>query len=389
MDFELTEDQKLLKEMIRDFAQKEIRPRMKALESEHTFPRQILEKLSELGILGMTVPSEYGGTRTDILSLVLALEEIARASPAVAVIVSVHCSLFCYSIFKFGTVEQKEKYLPQAASGKILGAFSLSEPEAGSDVTNLKTKAVREGDSYILNGTKAWVTTGADANVFIIFTRSEEKPKESRLNAFIVEKNFPGVRVSKIEEKMGLHSSVTAEIVLEDCRVPAENLLGEEGKGASMALHCLDGSRIGIAAQSVGLSSQALEEAARYAKQREAFGKKIAEFQAIQFMIADMSTLIEAGRWLTYRAADLMDKGKPYGKEAAMAKVFASEAANKIVYQALQIHGGYGYSREFFIEQLYRDARVLSLYEGTSEIQRLVIARHLLKERGYRHEGRR
>ncbi|MFQ6109118.1 MAG: acyl-CoA dehydrogenase family protein [Candidatus Aminicenantales bacterium] len=382
MHFELSQDQKLLQEMIRDFVQKEIRPRTKSLEEGHLFPREIIDKLAQLGILGMTIPSEYGGIKTDALSLILTLEEIARASPSVAVIISVHCSLFCYSIFKFGTEEQKRKYLPQAAKGKILGAFSLSEPGAGSDATNLKTKAAREDGSFILNGTKAWVTTGADANAYIIFTRSSAKPGENKLNAFIVEKDFPGIRISKIEEKMGLHSSVTAEIVLEDCRVPEENLLGEEGKGASIALHCLDGSRIGIAAQAVGLSAQALDEAIRYAKQREAFGKKIADFQAIQFMIADMSTLIEAARWLTYRAADLADKGKPYGKEAAMAKLFASEAAHKIVYQALQIHGGYGYSREFFIEQLYRDARVLSIYEGTSEIQRLVISRHLLKEDG-------
>jgi len=380
MDFELTEDQKLLKEMVHDFAQNEIRPMTKALEDKHVFPSEILSKLAELGILGMTVPAQYGGTKTDVLSLALALEELGRVSPSVAVIVSVHCSLFCYSILKFGSEEQKKKYLPQAASGKILGAFSLSEPGAGSDATSLKTKAVRKDDVYILNGTKVWVTTGAAAHAFIVFTRCEAKPEEKRLNAFIVEKSLPGVQVSKIEEKMGLHSSVTVEIVLEDCRVPAENLLGEEGAGASIALHCLDGSRIGIAAQSVGLSSQALEEAARYAKQREAFGKTISEFQAIQFMIADMSTLIEAARWLTYKAASLMDKGKPYGKEAAMAKLFASEAANKIVYQALQIHGGYGYSKEFFIEQIYRDARVLSIYEGTSEIQRLVISRHLLKE---------
>ncbi len=380
MDFELTEDQKLLKEMVRDFAQNEIRPMIKALEDKHSFPSEILSKLADLGILGMTVPAQYGGIKTDMLSLVLALEELGRVSPSVAVIVSVHCSLFCYSILKFGSEEQKKKYLPQAASGKILGAFSLSEPGAGSDVTNLKTKAVRKDDVYILNGTKVWVTTGAEAHAFIIFTRCEAKPEKKRLNAFIVEKSLPGVRVSKIEEKMGLHSSVTVEIVLEDCRVPAENLLGKEGEGASIALHCLDGSRIGIAAQSVGLSSQALEGAAKYAKQREAFGKSISEFQAIQFMIADMSTLIEAARWLAYKAASLKDKGKPYGKEAAMAKLFASEAANKIVYQALQIHGGYGYSKEFFIEQLYRDARVLSIYEGTSEIQRLVISRHLLKE---------
>ena len=380
MNFELSEDQKLLKEMVRDFAQNEIRPKIRSLEDKCTFPSEILDKLAELGILGMTVPAQYGGTKTDILSLVLALEELARVSPSVAVIVSVHCSLFCYSIFKFGSEEQKKKYLPQAASGKILGAFSLSEPGAGSDVTSLKTKAVRKDEVYILNGTKTWVTTGANAHAFIVFTQSKVKPEENRLNAFIVEKSYPGVKISKIEDKMGLHSSVTTEIVLEDCQVPAENLLGEEGKGASTALHCLDGSRIGIAAQSVGLSSQALEDAARYAKQRQAFGKIISEFQAIQFMIADMSTLIEAARWLTYKAAYLMDKGKPYGKEAAMAKLFASEAANRIVYQALQIHGGYGYSKEFFIEQLYRDARVLSIYEGTSEIQRLVISRHLLKE---------
>jgi len=256
----------------------------------------------------------------------------------------------------------------------------LTEPGAGSDATNLKTKAVRDGDRYILTGTKSWITTGSDADAFIIFTVAETKTEKKKLNAFIVEKNFPGIRVSKIEEKMGLHSSLTSEIVLEDCPVPAENLLGEEGKGSSIAFSCLDCSRIGIAAQSVGLSRRALEEAIKYAKQREAFGKKIAEFQTLQFMIADMSTQIDAARLLTYKAADLCDREKPFSKEASMAKLFASEAANRIAYQALQIHGGYGYSKEFFVEQIYRDARVLTLYEGTSEIQRLVIARNLLKE---------
>lgn len=380
MNFELTEDQKMLKEMVRDFAQNEIKPVAKTLEDNHQFPREILHKLADLGVLGMTIPPEYEGTKIDSISLVLALEELARVSPSIAVIVSVHCSLFCYSILKFGTEAQRKKYLPRAATGEIIGAFSLSEPGAGSDATNLKTKALKQGDTYVLNGTKAWVTTGRDAEAFIIFAISEVGPSRNKLSSFIVEKNFPGVQVSKIEEKMGLHSSITTEIVLEDCQVPAQNLLGEEGKGAIVAFHCLDGSRIGIAAQAVGLSSQALEEAVRYAKQREAFGKKISEFQAIQFMLADMSTLTEAARWLTYKAADLRDKGKPYGKEAAMAKLFASEAANKIAYQALQIHGGYGYSKEFFVEQLYRDARVLSIYEGTSEIQRLVISRHLIKE---------
>lgn len=380
MNFELTEDQRLLQDMVRDFARNEIKPAAKSLEENRQFPTEILQKLGKLGILGMTIPAEYEGTKTDSLSLVLALEELARVSPSVAVIVSVHCSLFCYSIVKFGTEAQKKKYLPRAASGEIIGAFSLSEPGAGSDATNLKTKAAKQGDTYVLNGTKSWVTAGRDAGAYILFAKNETKPGENKLSSFIVEKDFPGVQASKIEEKMGLHSSITTEIFLENCQVPIENLLGQEGKGASMALHCLDGSRIGIAAQAVGLSSQAIEEATKYAKQREAFGQKISDFQAIQFMLADMATSTEAGRWLTYKAADLKDKGMPYGKEAAMAKLFASEAANKIAYLALQIHGGYGYSKEYFVEQLYRDARVLSIYEGTSEIQRLVISRYLLRE---------
>ncbi len=247
-------------------------------------------------------------------------------------------------------------------------------------MTNIKTKAVKKSDFYLLNGTKSWVTTGNDAEAAIVFTSAGIESKTNKLSAFIVENDFPGYKISRIEEKMGLHSSLTAEIILEDCRVPEENLLGEEGKGATIALKSLDGSRIGIAAQSIGLSERALQEAVQYAKQREAFGKKISEFQAIQFMIADISTLLEASRLLTYKAAVFKDKGKHFVKEASMAKLFASEAANKIVYHALQIHGGYGYSKEFFIEQLYRDARVFSIYEGTSEIQRLVISRKLLKE---------
>jgi len=380
MNFEITEEQKILREMVRGFCQKEIIPQAKSLEENRLFPREILKKLASLGILGMTIPPEYEGIKTDSLSLILALEELARALPSIAVIVSVHCSLFCYSILKFGSQPQKEKYLPKAAKGEVLGAFALTEPEAGSDAMNLKTKARKDGNSYFLSGTKSWVTSGNDADAFIIFTSADTSPGPKRLNAFIVEKNSPGLQVSKIEEKMGLHSSLTTEIVLENCEVPSENLLGEEGKGASVAFHCLDSSRIGIAAQSVGLSQRALEESVKYAKQREAFGKKIEEFQALQFMIADMSTLLDAARLLTYKAADLIDKGKPFSKEASMAKLFASEAANKIAYQALQIHGGYGYSKEFFIEEIYRDARVLPIYEGTSEIQRLIIARNLLKE---------
>ncbi|MGD9347522.1 MAG: acyl-CoA dehydrogenase family protein, partial [Candidatus Aminicenantes bacterium] len=250
------------------------------------------------------------------------------------------------------------------------------------DATNLKTKATRKGDLYILNGTKSWVTTGNDAEAFILISLADTPPGEKKkLNAFIVDSDAPGFRVAKIEEKMGLHASLTAEVTLENCQVPAENLLGEEGQGAAIAFQGLDNSRIGIAAQSVGLSQRAIDEAVKYAKEREAFGKNIADFQAIQFMIADMATWTEASRLLTYRAAHLCDSGKPYGKESAMAKLYASEAANRIAYHALQIHGGYGYSKEFFVEQIYRDARVLAIYEGTSEVQRIVIARHLLKER--------
>lgn len=382
MNFELSEEQKLLQEMIKEFAEKEILPHVKHMEDNHIFPRGLLKKLGEIGILGMAIPSEYGGIKTDSLSTALVIEEISRVFPSLAVIVSVHCSLFSNSVLQFGNKDQKRRYLPKAASGKIIGAFSLTEPGAGSDATNLKTRARREGDVFILNGTKNWVTTGNDAEAFILFALADTPPGQKRkLNAFIVDSETPGFRIAKVEEKMGLHASLTAEVVLENCEIPAENLLGEEGQGAAIAFQGLDNSRIGIAAQSVGLSQRAIDEAVRYAKKREAFGKKISDFQAVQFMIADMAIWIEAARFLTYRAASLCDLGRPYGKESAMAKLYASEAANRIAYHALQIHGGYGYSKEFFVEQIYRDARVLPIYEGTSEVQRIVIARHLIRDR--------
>lgn len=380
MNFELSEDQKLLQEMVRSFARNEIKPVANTLEEKHEFPHALIKKLAELGIFGMSVPAEYGGSKTDAVSLLIAIEEISWALPSLAVILSVHSSLFCYPISRFGSEEQKRKYLPRAASGEILGAFSMSEPGAGSDIGNLQTQAVRSDDSYIINGRKSWVTTGNDAGAMVLFAKASTRQDEKKLSAFIVDNDSPGLHTSKIEEKMGLHSSLTAEVILEDCRVPRENLLGEEGHGFSLALHCLDCSRMGIAAQSVGLSQRALDESLDYAHQREAFGKKIADFQAIQFMIADISMLIEAGRLLAYRAANLFDQGKSVTRESAMAKLFASEAANKIAYLALQIHGGYGYSKEYSVERIYRDARVLSIYEGTSEIQRLVISRELLSE---------
>ena len=380
MNFELKEDQKLIREMIKDFSNAEIKPVAKSLEDEQEFPSRLLKKLAEIGVLGMSVPAQYNGNKTDHLSLIIAIEEISRIMPSLAVIISVHCSLFCHCILEFGNETQKEKYMPKAASGEIIGAFSLTEPGAGSDAINLKCKAVRKGDQYIINGSKAWVTAGNNAEAIILFAGTEIEPGRKKLSAFIIDKDTPGLQVTKIEEKMGLHSSLTAEIQLEDCQVPAGNLLGKEGQGASIAFRGLDFSRIGIAAQSVGIAQRAMDEAHTYSIQREAFGKKISDFQAIQFKLADIATLTEAARLMTYRAADLFDKGRPFAKESAMAKLFASEVANRAAYEALQIHGGYGYSKEFPIEQVYRDARVLTIYEGTSEIQRLIIARHLQKE---------
>ena len=380
MNFELKEDQKLIREMVNNFSNAEIKPVARSLEDKHEYPSRLLKKLADIGVLGMSIPAQYNGNKTDHLSLILAIEEISRVMPSLAVIISVHCSLFCHSILEFGNETQKEKYMPKAASGEIIGAFSLTEPGAGSDAINLKCKAVRKGDHYIISGSKAWVTAGNNAEAIILFAATEIEPGRKKISAFIIDKDTPGLQVAKIEEKMGLHSSLTAEIQLEDCQIPASNLLGKEGQGASIAFRGLDFSRIGIAAQSVGIAQRAMDEALTYSIQREAFGGKISDFQAIQFKLADIATSTEAARLMTYRAADLFDKGRPFAKESSMAKLFASEAANRAAYEALQIHGGYGYSKEFPIEQVYRDARVLTIYEGTSEIQRLIIARHLLKE---------
>jgi acyl-CoA dehydrogenase len=380
MNFDLNDDQRLLQDLVRDFARSEIVPKITAYEDQRIFPREIIQKLAELGVLGMTVPAEFGGAQTDYLSFILALEELSRASASVCVIVAVHGALFAKPILDYGTARQKEKYLPRAARGEILGGFAVTEPGAGSDAGSIKARAVRSGDEYILNGTKAWVTNGSAADALFVVAQTGLPSGPPKPSAFIVEKGFPGFRVAKVEDKMGLHASATAEIVFEDCRVPAENLLGEEGRGLAIALQSLKGSRIGIAAQSLGLSQSALELAARYAKQREQFGRPIADFQAVQFMIADMAVQVEAARLLTYRAADNYGRGLPYAKEAAMAKLYASEAANRIVSLGVQIHGAYGYSKEYTIERLFREARVFSIYEGTSEIQRIIIAKKLLRE---------
>lgn len=378
MDFELSEEQKILKETIREFAEEEILPITKITEKEGKLSKEVLRKLAEIGVMGMTVPAEYGGSEMDYVSCCIVIEEIARVCPSTAVALSVHTSAFCYPILKFGNEEQKRKYLPRAASGDILGAFSLTEPSAGSDASAIQTKAIKDGEFYILNGTKNWVTSGPDAGAFVMMARTSPEPGSKSISAFIVDSNSPGLKISKIEEKMGLRSSNTAEITLEDCRIPQSSLLGREGEGLKIALHTLDVSRIGIAAQAVGIAQSALDEAIKYAKTRRTFGKFLSEHQAIQFMIAEMSTYIEAARLLTYRAAYLKDKGLPHTKESSMAKLYASEIANKVTYLALQIHGAYGYSKEFLIEKLFRDARVTTIYEGTSEIQKIIIARNLL-----------
>ena len=377
MNFDLSDEQRLLRDLIRDFSRCEIAPNITAYEDQHIFPREIIQKLAELGVLGMTVPAEFGGTQTDHLSFILALEELGRVSASVCVIVAVHGSLFARTILDQGTARQKDKYLARAARGEVLGGFSVTEPGSGSDSAGLKTRAVRSGSEYVLNGTKAWVTNASAADAFILLAQTDLPAGSAKPSAFIVEKGFPGFRVAKVEDKMGLHASVTAEIVLEDCRVPAENLLGEEGRGLAIALHSLEGSRIGIAAQSVGLAQSALELAVRYARQREQFGRPIADFQAVQFEIAEMATQIEASRLLTYNAARLRDDGLPFVKESAMAKLFASRAAEEVASKVIEVHGGYGFTREYPVEKYFRDQKVGQIYEGTTHMQLMVIAKQI------------
>lgn len=378
MDFEINEEQKILKETIKEFAEDELLPASKITEKEGSLSKEIIRKLAEIGVMGMTVPIEYGGSEMDYVSCCIVIEELAKVCPSTAVAISVHTSAFCYPVLKFGTEEQKREYLPKAASGEILGAFSLTEPSAGSDASAIQTRATKENGSYVLNGTKNWVTSGPDAGAFVMMARTSPEPGSKSISAFIVDANSPGLKISKIEDKMGLRSSNTAEITLEDCRIPESSILGKEGEGLKIAFHTLDVSRIGIAAQAVGIAQSALDEAIRYAKTRKTFGKLLSEHQAIQFMIAEMSTYVEAARLLTYKAAYLKDQGKVHTKESSMAKFYASEIANKVTYLSLQIHGAYGYSKEFLVEKLFRDARVTTIYEGTSEIQRLIIARNIL-----------
>jgi len=377
MDFNLTDEQQMVRDMVRDFARSEIAPGIKELEKKGEFPHDIIKKLGGLNLLGMIVPEAYGGAGLDHISYSLAIEEIAKVCASTAVTLSVTNSVCCYPILKFGTEAQKKQFLVPLAGGASFGAFSLTEPQGGSDAANLKAKAVPDGDDYIINGVKAWVTNVPGASVAVVLAvvpRGEEK----KISAFIVETDREGFSVGTEEDKMGLRCSKTSEIVLTDCRVPKNQLLGEEGEGLKIALHSLDASRISIGAQCVGIAQGALELAIQYAKEREQFGRPLAKLQAIQFMLSDMAMEIDAARMLVFRAADLKDRGHGMTAAASQAKLFASEMVNRVVGTALQIHGAVGYSKEFDIERLFRDARVTTIYEGTSEIQRIVIARHLL-----------
>lgn len=393
MDFSFTSDQVLIRDTVRQFMETEVRPVLREYERAEKFPAEELRRLGELGCCGMLIPEEWGGAGTDTISYSLMLEEVARVDASIAVALSVTNSVAAAPLWKHGTDRQRKQYLTRLANGEILGSFCLTEPQAGSDAAAIQTRATRHGDRYTLNGTKSWVTSGGISGVYIVFAKTDPAAGSRGVTAFLVEPSFPGFRVSRYEDKMGLRLSRSAEIVFEDCRVPAENRLGEEGQGLKIALEALDGGRVGIASQAVGVGQGAFECAVRYAKERRTFGHPIAEYQAIQWMLADMQTDIEAARSLTHYAAFLRDMEIAAGKSmqtgsgrssvgahASRAKLFASEMANRVAYKAVQIHGSAGYSRETDVERYYRDARVLTIYEGTSEIQRSVIARDLLRK---------
>lgn len=379
MDFELTEEQIMIQEMAHDFAEKEIKPKAPELDKTERHPTEIIQKMAELNLMGIAIPDTYGGGGADVVSYVLALEEISWGCASVGVIMSVNNSLVCDPIYTFGTEEQKKKFLTPLASGKKLGCFGLTEPEAGSDAAAQKTTAILQGDFWIINGKKNFITNGNVADYCVLMAMTDRSKGYKGISSFIVDCQTPGFSVGVVEKKLGIKASGTAELILEDCRIPKENLLGEVGQGFYLAMNTLDGGRIGIAAQANGIAKAALEAAIAYSKTRTQFGNPISKFQAIQWMIADMATELEAARLLTLRAAFLKDHKQRYEKEAAMAKLFASETANRIATKALQIHGGYGYIQEYNVERHFRDARITEIYEGTSEIMRLVIANNIIK----------
>jgi alkylation response protein AidB-like acyl-CoA dehydrogenase len=380
MHFQLTEEHEMIRQAARDFAQAELLPGVIERDDEQKFPKEQVRQMGDLGFMGMMVSPNYGGSGMDTLSYVLAMEEISKIDASASVAMSVNNSLVCWGLEKFGNEEQKKKYLTPLAKGEIIGAFCLSEPEAGSDATSQRTTAIDHGDYYLLNGTKNWITNGNSASVYLVIAQTDVAKGHRGINALIVEKDMPGFQVGKKEQKMGIRGSDTHSLMFTDVKVPKENRIGEDGFGFKFAMKTLSGGRIGIAAQALGIAAGALELATKYAQERKAFGKVIADHQAIAFKLADMATRIEAARLLVYKSAWLKDQGLPFDKESAMAKLYASETAMWVTTQAVQIHGGYGYVKEYHVERLMRDAKITEIYEGTSEIQRVVISRAHLQE---------
>ncbi len=378
MRVELTDEQRMIQDLAREFAEKEVKPVAEACDREGRFPHETVKRMGELGLMGIAIPEAYGGSGAGTVAYVLAVEEIAKVCASHAVIMSVNNSLFCDPVYKFGTEEQKQKFLTPFASGSKIGCFALTEPQAGSDASNQHTVAVRDGNHYILNGRKLFVTNGRGASAALVFCQTDRSKGRHGISAFLVEKGTQGFLVPKCEDKLGLRASDTAEFVFEDCRIPEKNRLGEEGEGFKIAMATLDGGRIGIAAQAIGIAAGAYERSVAYAKERRAFGVPIAHHQMVQWMLADMATAIDAARLLTWRAATLKDRGLPFSAEASMAKLFAAEMAMKVTTDAIQVHGGYGYIKEYQVERYFRDAKITQIYEGTSQIQKLVIARHVL-----------
>jgi alkylation response protein AidB-like acyl-CoA dehydrogenase len=380
MNFDFNETQLMIRDTARKFAEDELAPDSIERDEKEEFPDDAIKKLGELGFMGMMVPEEYGGAGLDMVSYILALEEISKVDASCGVIMSVNNSLVCYGLNEWGNTFQKEKYLKPLAGGKALGAFALSEPEAGSDASNQRTLATRSGDHYLLNGTKNWITNGSTADYVLVMATTDRAKGSHGISTFIVEKGTPGFTVAKKERKMGIRSSDTVSLSFQDCAVPAENRVGEEGFGFKFAMKTLDGGRIGIAAQAYGIAEASLRAALRYSQERKAFDKPIFDFQAIQFKLAEMATKVDAAQLLILQAAMLKQEGRPFGKQAAMAKLFASKVSVECALEAIQVHGGYGYVREYLVERYLRDAKITEIYEGTSEIQHLVIARALIKD---------
>ncbi|WP_040194608.1 acyl-CoA dehydrogenase [Clostridium culturomicium] len=379
MNFSFTKEQELVKQMVREFAINEVKPIAAEIDVTERFPMENVEKMARYNMLGIPFPTEFGGAGGNNVSYVMTVEELSKVCGTTGVIVSAHTSLCAAPIYQFGTQEQKEKYLVPLAKGEKLGAFGLTEPNAGTDAAGQQTTAVLDGDNYILNGSKIFITNGGVADIFVVFAMTDKSKGTRGISAFIVEKGFPGFSIGKVEEKLGIRASSTTELVFENCVVPKENMLGKEGKGFGIAMKTLDGGRIGIAAQALGIAQGALDEAVAYMKERKQFNRSLSAFQGLQWMVADMDTQIEAARNLVYKAAYLKDAGKPYTVEAARAKLFASEVAMDVTTKAVQLFGGYGYTKEYPVERMMRDAKITEIYEGTSQVQRMVIAGSLLK----------